>query len=158
MAQAFRSRVIVWSVFRTHRFRSPLSHAEFTERLRAIVFKPGFWGAFQGRLYGKVGEDAFDIWSPGGVRSTATRILGKLEPGIQPTEGTLRQVPLPSAVALVLLICLVAVEGQLAAALWVRIGLPIVALVTVANVGWQSRVEWRYVTQRLQAELQITMD
>ena len=77
--------MVLW-VFRLQRFESPLRHAEFIQRLDSIVFKPGFWGAFWFRLYGHVGQDDFDIWCPGGLRTTVTRVLGEIEPEMEQTR------------------------------------------------------------------------
>jgi len=40
----------------------------------------------------------------------------------------------------------------------VRLGLPVVALLAIANFLWQTRAEWQQMLYRLKAELQVSID
>jgi hypothetical protein len=55
------------------------------------------------------------------------------------------------------LIVLLAIASQWLADSWVRLLLPAIALVAIANFIWQAGVEWRLVAGRLQQELQSTI-
>jgi hypothetical protein len=113
----------------------------------------------QGRLYGRVGDDRFDLWTPGSTRAHVVRFLGTLDLDLRPTSGTLRMVPELGAVVPLVLIVLLAIAGQfLATSLWGRLGLPLVAFLAIANFTWQAGFERREIAYRLQSEVQVTID
>jgi hypothetical protein len=145
-------------VFRRHTFESPLSRAAFVQQLHALVAKRvGFFGARHGRLYGDIGDGRFALWTPGSTRAHVVRILGSIEDQAQATRGTLRVTPEPMAIVPLVLIVLLAIASQWLADSWVRLLLPAIALVAIANFIWQAGVEWRLVAGRLQRELQSTI-
>jgi hypothetical protein len=129
-------------VFRRHIFQSPLTQATFVQQLHALVTeRVGFFVARPGRLYGEVGDGRFELWTPGSTRAHVVRIFGSYEDGTQATRGTLHVTPEPWAIVPLVLIVLLAVAGQWLANSWVRLLLPVVALVAIANFIWQAGVE-----------------
>lgn len=146
-------------MFRRHTFQSPLARSDFLQRLgRLVTNRVGFFGARQGHIYGKVGEDGFDLWTPGSTRAHVVRVVGTFDLDARPIRGTLRVMPEPGAVVPLVLIMLLAIASQFLADIWVRLGLPVIALLAIANFLWQARVEWRQMLYRLNAELQVTID
>lgn len=146
-------------MFRKHTFQSPLARSDFLQRLGKLVTnRVGFFGARQGRIYGKVREDGFGLWTPGSTRAHVVRVVGTLDLDARPIRGTLRVMPEPGAIVPVVLIVLLAIASQFLADMWVRLGLPVVALLAIANFLWQMRVEWQQMVHRLKAELQVTID
>ena len=86
-------------------------------------------------------------------------VVGTLDPDPGTAHGTLRVEPDPRAVVPLVLIVLLAIASQfLPTTFWVRLGLPGVAVLAIANFIWQKGVEWRWIAYRLKAELQITID
>jgi hypothetical protein len=145
-------------VFRKHTFQSPLARSDFLQRLGTLVTnRVGFFGARQGRIYGKVGEDGFELWTPGSTRAHVIRVVGTLDLDARPIRGTLRVTPEPAAVVPLVLVVLLAIASQFLADTWVRLGLPVVALLAIANFLWQTRVEWQQMLYRLKAELLVSV-
>jgi len=100
-------------VFRKHTFQSPLARSDFLQRLGTLVTnRVGLFGARQGRIYGRVGEDGFDLWTPGSTRAHVVRVVGTLDLEARPIRGTLRVVPEAGAVVPLVLVVLLAIASQ----------------------------------------------
>lgn len=56
------------------------------------------------------------------------------------------------------MIVALAVASQFLSTPWVRLGLPLFALLTIAIFIWQASVEWRLVKRHLQAAVLVEID
>jgi hypothetical protein len=146
-------------VFRRHTFRSQLSMADFRERLdRSLVKRIGFFGAFQGRVYGTVSNDRFELWTPGSTRGHVAGVIGRIDLAVEPASGSLRLLPEPLTLVPLVMIVALAIASQFLATFWVRLGLPSVALLAIAVFVWQTGVEWQLLRQHLQTTVQVDID
>jgi hypothetical protein len=84
--------------------------------------------------------------------------MGRLDSGSDLASGSLRLLPEPMALVSLVLIVLLAVVSQFLAMSWVRLGLPVFALLTVAVFTWQTRVEWQLLKHHLQEIVQVELD
>lgn len=146
-------------MFRKRTFRSQLSHSDFQGRLeQSLAKRPGFWGAFQGHVYGRVSDDHFELWTPGSTRGHVVGIMGRLDGGVDPASGSLRLLPEPLALVSLVTIVLLAVASQFLGMSWVRLGLSVFAFLTVAVFAWQTRAEWQLLTRHLKEVVQVELD
>ena len=146
-------------VFRQYRFESPLSPAEFLERLGALVTQRlAMFRSKRGNLYGKVGDCRFDVQTPSSTRGNVIWVIGRIDAEATNTSGTLRIFPEPIGSASFVMIVAMAVGLQfLPGAGWLRLALPAFGLVLTAAGIWQGRAEWRIIVDRLRNELGVTL-
>ena len=146
-------------VFRQYRFESRLSRSEFLRQLGALVNQRfAMFASKRGYLYGKVGEDRFDLKTPSSTRGSLIWVIGRIDDEAKKASGTLRIVPEPIGSASFVLIVAVAIGLQfLPGAGWLRIAFPAFALVATVMVIWLGRAEWRTIVGRLRSELGVTV-
>jgi len=133
--------------------------AEFRQRLEeSLVKRIGLLGAFQGRVYGTVANDRFEVWTPGSTRGHIAGVMGRINVASEPASGTLRLVPEPFAVVPLVMIVALAIASQFLSTPWVRLGLPLFAVLAIAVFIWQASVEWRLLRRHLQATVLMELD
>jgi len=112
----------------------------------------------KGNLYGKVADDRFDLKTPSSTRGNVIWLIGRVDAQAENASGTLRIVPEPIGSASLVLIVAAAFGLQfLPGAGWLRVAVPVFALVATIGGIWAGRAEWRTIVDRLRGELGITV-